>query len=931
LGNGIDSRIDPDDGGGFGEKLLGDVGQDIDEGTEPKTGFEAPRFFGGSVIGRGGAIDPGPGDGDDSAEYGYSLTFELEVEENICGDLDSAGPEKDSATDWSEFTNSHIIACTNEGLAAALDKGDISKLAGYDKINSPGDYTESIVPMTNFGQPSKSPTDGKTKQVHNVSVVLPPDSTYVSVHSLTCIDLQAVNGKYGTSFSDQYQVLSYSSEVLMSSGQTVSNKMKNYSKLEEFSSIDISFSEVEDLPNPIKEFATSTDSSGDVSFVFDFDQEAALKSMPLGSLLNKPLAQSVKNDILSRLTISSMEVQRNEIKDSILESKYGSAPVLVASSAQPTAHALLETSTREVRVGRNMSGKMLGSIGEINLQGTREIRNFTGNDKAPEGGAYTYTIKILTADVLSAYLREKLIDLQRAISVTTSWLAEVSAPEHSDTLRGTFSYAGSQKLRRKYQSAPNPMHASLATYAHILGDIFCVSSPGKIMNSLAPIIDSTTGSPTGAQKIISSMEDLASKMMQLLGDKISYGQSNMGEVATTAGSGQSGVHVFERTFDNQILDRTDVSNIGTGYSYLGAGAGSTQAGVKTISHNNYVSRTQDELSYFSEKEKISAPTEWSDLEISPAQISSLTDMSKTMSSYLTPSSVDVGKKESFDLSTAAAMWDNDISANASVALNAANSGLTLETDSHLALLGELGITCRTDHDKAVENDSTGTFPVDSSAMSPFATSDAFTATNIDVDDLSTKQYSISTATLAAARALYPALVSAEAGVQCGAKLSLLNIAAPESTIVNNNSAVLADLPLQLKSAISSTSIDTKQDFLSEPLFSSSPKADMSLGAIGQIETLSYARDSNGNLSPQWKLLTPYRLNQAKNISLRCRIVGYTNSEFGIRSFAGTQHGINDAHFVLAGNDLASSRSRPSARIMAMPSATPTNQRSRNGY
>jgi hypothetical protein len=174
-------------------------------------------------------------------------------------------------------------------------------------------------------------------------------------------------------------------------------------------------------------------------------------------------------------------------------------------------------------------------------------------------------------------------------------------------------------------------------------------------------------------------------------------------------------------------------------------------------------------------------------------------------------------------------------------------------------------------------------------------------------------------------------VSAEAGVQCGAKLSLLNIAAPESTIANNNSAVLADLPLQLKSAISSTSIDTKQDFLSEPLFSSSPKADMSLGAIGQIETLSYARDSNGNLSPQWKLLTPYRLNQAKNISLRCRIVGYTNSEFGIRSFAGTQHGINDAHFVLTGNDLASSRSQPSARIMAMPSATPTKQRSRNGY
>jgi len=896
LANGIDSRIDPDDGGGFGEKLLGDIGQDIDEGTEPKTGFESPGFFGGSVIGGGGAIDPGPDDEDDGAEYGYSLTFELDVEEILCGDAGAdIGPAFDGA--YGEFTNAHFIVCTNEKLSDKLIQGDIGAIVGFKVINSPGDYVEEIRPITNIGPTIKDPF-GNKKQTCSMTFTIPEDSTYASVHSFTCIDLAAVNAAYGTNFSERRRVLDHSHDVLMVRGKTpkkasagdksISNiKIKNYGDLNRISSVDTSLTPVPDdqISNPFMEFGISKNIDGTANFVFDFDVVSALKSTSFGSIFLKSSSPSVKNDILSNARIISMELCRERV-DGVYEGK----KEVIARSSQPNNSSLLQEKTYKLRERTDMEGLTMGAISELNMRGSYNIRTFSGIDYSlPVGGKYKYTAKVLMTDAIGDYLKKKLSRLDLACQQAKRWQEEISPPEYSESTRQSFSYSGTRAINRKYQNTTTPIEKSLATYAEIAGDVFGADSSRNIIDVAFPMVNSITGGTKGTQAVVDAMESLLGKMHDLLGESVSQVTSEK-----KMSSMGAGVAEFEKTFDESLDTNADS---GTGYSYIGGDVRST--GVKVITPGAYNERVDFELSSFSDSEEVLSQATFGDMNVSKSKVSSLTSLATTKNSYLTPVLVSV-EGETSNVSSKENRWNKSLVSGVVDKLRSHNDkskGFSMDS------LASIGITCEKITGKKRKG---GTFQSDSKDHGAiFSESDKFVSESTEEIDSCDQETSLPGATSEITKLLSPLLAANNTESRQGEmRLNVFDVT-KRNTIQNSSISSLSSLPLQLKSVFLSRSPDIKNNFLDS---SNEAVYDINCNSIVRIEVLSYEEDSMGNSLPKWNILTASRLGQAKNRSLRCRMVRYTNSSLGIDQKLNLGSNMFDSQFVIGGEGISKSRS-----------------------
>ena len=903
----------------MGFNTLADVGKDIEEGTEPKTGFETPGFVGGSVIGGGTAYDPGPGVGDTgtdtSGDLMVDVTFELDVEENPCGDVeaDIASTDVELETGYPEFTNAHIIVCTNQSLTDLLNEGDLSALTSFKKINSPGDYTESIISMSNFGSLSKSPIDGKDKKVHSLSVSLPENSKYICVHSFTCIDLMEANKKYGTDFSDRYKVLDHSSEVLMMGGETISKasigsntisniKIKDYNKLSKLSSIDISIvpTSSEIISNPIKEFAASKNGDETVSFVFDLDVAAALKSSSLGSIFFNGISMEAKNEIISEATIISLDVVRKRI-DVPYDSEQSSEEV-IASSFQKTKGSLLLPNTKKINDREEVDSVSTGYIAEMNMQGADDIRTFSGSDfLVPQSGKYEYTVKLVLRDAIAIYLRKKMHKFGVKIRMAEQWLQEMSNPKYSDELRGTFSYLASRDVRRGYGTQNTPMQKALSFYSEIAGDVFGIIDSKSVIDIAFPMINSTTGSPSGAQAVVDAMKSLQNKMFNMLGGTIQSGQTTS-EIGPFSGFGSptKGFLEFERTFDKDLLDMT--GPVSTGYSYLRAPA--ENKGVAIVSAEEYNSRVALELDSLSTGMAIISETALPDTILSDSKVSAISNLSTTVSTYLTPSSVKIGGDmiRISDTNTKGSTFTSDSASGIIEGLRAHKKNINKDSSSSIGLLSGLGITCELIGKQKTKG---GTFAVDSlDHGSIFSESDNFTSKNIEIDELKIEKLEeILTDQIAAS--LSPIINNGSQDSSQGQMdLNLFDVSSSESVAENMNVSELSGLPNQIKSVFLSNSENIKQNFLSDP---SEALFDIKCNSVAQIEVLTYKVDENGNMESNWVLLTPFRINQAKNKSLRCRIKNYSNSSLGVGQKTDLEAPIFNDQFVLGGKNISSPR------------------------
>ena len=654
----IDDYMNPDGAaGGITFGALNSIDLLIDKGTEPQTGFETPGFFGGSVIGGGTAYDPGPGGGDTgtdtSGDLMVDVTYELDVEENPCGDVDTGSVDGAEESDWTDSTNTHIVVCTNEELSDKLIKGEIGALSEFKAINSPGDYTESIVSMANFGPVSKSPIDGKGRRTHNVSVSLPAGSSYVSAHSFTCIDLMATNKKYGTDFSDQYKVLSHSHEVLIAGGETISRasvgnetisniKMKDYNKLSQLSSSDISLGPVssEVIPSPVKEFAVSKNNDGTASFVFDLDVIAALKSSYFGSIFSRNITTGVRNDIIRESEIINMDIIRKRVD--IISNSEQSSEEVIASSSQRSANRLLTPATKSINDREEIGSIILGTISEMNMQSGNGIRTFTGKDNSvPEEGKFEYTVKLTLKDAVTTYLRRKLSSLGAEIKKSEIWLYEMSKEENMDLHRKTFSYVASRDITKRYGNKNTPIEESLTVYSEIIGEIFGNFDSKSVIDITFPMVNSVTGSPASTRGVIDAMKYLQNKMNNLLKDSIQTGQRTSERTPGSFsgfGSPSKGILNFEVAFADNLLDMRGSTS--TGYDYIPAS--SDNSGIVILSAKEYEERIASELSSISDNKTIVTSDIIGDSNISASKMSSIANLSTTMSSYLTPTSINIG-------------------------------------------------------------------------------------------------------------------------------------------------------------------------------------------------------------------------------------------------------------------------------------------------
>jgi len=772
---------------------------------------------------------------------------------------------------------------------------------------------ETIPFLGNDGTISKQPSSGERTKTFSMSFSIPSTAKSAYAISYNYLDLEETNQRLGTNFTKKKRILAGSLTPIISSGKVISKttlrrssgeskiapdiRIKDYSSLKSLV-VDTSLVPLsaEETLSPIREFSATQDASGNVSFIFDLDMISALKQTSFGSIFTREIAPAVKSQILLNAKILSMEVIRNRV--GTLEK-----PVVVATASQKGNRSLLKPYKQKIRDRENMvDASTVGTVFEMNMQGPSDIRTFSGTDYSlPTDGKYSYTVKISMSDAIAIYLRAKLGELKSAAKDAADWSEEVSGQNYSNSSRSSFSYIGSRAIRKKYKNKNTPIENALSVYSEIAGDVFAATTSTNIIDMAYPMINSVTGSPKGTSFVATMIRSLENNMTNLLGDQISTSQPSTETGRQPSGASPKATPPeFEKTFDaaDQLID---ASQSGTGYVFISRPP--SNSGVNVISKRDYESRLDAEVSAYSDGETVSKPPELIDNTIlSDAKISSLVNISKSLPTYLTPSSV-VTPDAVFDL-VSTNKWDKEISQSAVESLRKYKSGTLTTEGFSLQLLGVLGITCEILGRKVRTGSAGGTFAVDSDDQGAiFSTTDDFTSKNIEESDVKCADESEIEPTNDIADALLPALEAGPETSAAGLDLSLFDNTSDEGMLKNLNLKTIRSLPLQIKCLFLSNSTDTKQNWLESNIES----LDISFNSIGRIETLFYGKDSNGNAISEWKPLTQLKLNQAADNSIRCRIKNYSNSELGIGQSDDIAAPIMNSQFVIGGKNISKNR------------------------
>ena len=755
---------------------------------------------------------------------------------------------------FDESDQFHSVVCFNPELTIELNKGN------YDALDNaaPEDYILQKYSYSSRKKISGPPTSWQPQGNFSISFSVPPEkSSYVCIHAFRCTDLQALNKRIGTNYKGQVRVKSHSSEVLVSAGSVSSNKVRDFSSIDALANIDTSLvpmstTSLEAL-SPIKEFSVSINAepaaeTGDKtsSFIFDLDIENVLARSPLGSIFSRPLSSGVRGEILSMAQILSMEMVRKRI-----DIPNGEEKKILSSSQKNTGSPLKQTVSSN-RERNNVDGTILGSISETNTQSATNLRTFTGKDlslpSSDSDGEYEYKIKLRVKDGIVSYLSKKLSTLESSVNTARSWSNDISFGRPVNNSK---------------------IFAAIANYSEIAGEVFGVASSKKIVDTIFPMIGSSTGDLATIESVISAMESLVNKMNNLLGAHIPPRQGNTGKGKTAGyGKGAKGIIEIEKTFSNETLK---VSDSDAGYVFIESK--NTNFGVNTITRTGLQGRFDRELDAFSDSKSPSVPSDIAEAGIlSDTKVSALTDLSSTSTSYLTPSSV-VVDGQSIDVSSATAKWDPEQSSGVVDTIRDRKQTMAASLKS----LSAFGITCEVFGAKQRKKEGSGTFAVDSAndMQKIFEETDGFTSKNIEPDLNSRTEEKETEATNDITSAISPSVIGTPSiNDQPGMQLSSFDPSSTDSLVKDLGLSDIQRLPLQIKSLMLSRSPNTKKNWLDDD--NSSLVTDLGFN-IAQIEVLSYGDGK----TPQWKTLTPSIFSRSKDRTLRCRIKNYSNSNLGI--------------------------------------------------
>ena len=672
-------------------------------------------------------------------------------------------------------------------------------------------------------------------------------------------------------------------------------RIKDFGSLKRIANVNVSPTSLqpEKELNPINQFAISREDDGTLGFIFGLDVTAALKNSALGSVFSKIKSTGIRKEIVSNAIISSMEVVRI--------TKEGKKEV-IASSAQKGSAKLLEENIKTNRVRTQEEGKLLGSISEINM-GIDDIRTFSGKDLSPlyEDGV-TYVVKVEMADAVAIYLKSKLNTLNKAISRAESFSAKVESSKYSDNSRKTFSYNGSRAIKKEFKTRSTPIESALPLLAEIAGDIFGQYSPSEIIDICYPMVNSVTGNSQGIESVISAMKSLSFRMGEIIGDKINLNSLHRVEKTASPGFGTSKNPLIQIEKE-YVSDLYKSNEIGTGNVFIKGESGGM--GVNIVSKSDYENRIMDEIKTYSDSTKVALPSEIAmDTVISRTKLTRLTNLKSSMSSYLTPASVNIDGEVAIGLSSVGDLFNESATATAVESLNAKKSGQIHTEFLSGKLLSALGITCEIfGSNKSGPNAAgAGTFPVDDDEVGVLPSDNKFSFQNIE-EQVDVGSTGPSKEAEEISKSLAPTLtLNLDSSLQGGTDFEDFDLSKDGNILGTLSVSDVDSLPIPLKSLFLSKSKDTKKNWLADE--DSSNSFELSCKSIARIEVLSYEKDSNGNMSPKWKTLTASRLKQVGERSLRCRVVNYSNPQLGIEN-ANTP--ILNSQFVIAGDKISSIR------------------------
>jgi hypothetical protein len=372
---------------------------------------------------------------------------------------------------------------------------------------------------------------------------------------------------------------------------------------------------------------------------------------------------------------------------------------------------------------------------------------------------------------------------------------------------------------------------------------------------------------------------------------------------------------LERTFGDTLFAGNSVD---IGYTYVDASK--NIYGINKMSANSYEARISSELALFSDK-KIIDDIAVDEMVLSDEKISALTNLvAPSATSLLSPSSVTIKTGQTTEKILAASILSNGTTADTVMNTFRSRQGTSnAGTSSRADLLAELGITCEILGKKRINKNTGGTFAVDDGEKGPFESTDRFVSKNIEPEtgrDLDRANE----VSLQILRVLSPVLLEESQSA------SLLEVASDSCKTVLNSMSVkeINDLPLSIKSALlpeSSSTIlslsETNGDSACATTDntgvsvaeSSIPISDWLAGSISRIEVLSYGRDANENIVPQWKTLTSTRLDRAGDRSFRCRVTDYSNPALGLGQKSGWSVSIFNKEFIIEGSDISKKPTR----------------------
>ena len=383
-------------------------------------------------------------------------------------------------------------------------------------------------------------------------------------------------------------------------------------------SIELHQSQNNDNTSYVSDFYLARNASGHAAAIFSVDYFNFLADRSRYGNLFRQAPSEIKDQILARCEILSLEIKRTRVKSKTAANRLESTAQVLDTfsdntSAQPIIKSL-DSSGRLVTLRKYAPPKtytnfsvdvmenetppdgyeMLSSIEELNVDRSRRTRSFAINDTmlGITDGVYRYSAEMRIKDGSYLFLSQKLNELNEAISAMQNYIGIARTPSNYDsrTNRFTRSFINSQ-LNSDTFLIPNSSEGMTASkivksrsdnrkvqvwlgaiikYIELLSFLTGISQESKdrLARTLYCMSSPVTGTPEMLEEMVELMQSLQSQVMSLVhGQKARHTRDQSDAYQPSRATETLSINaLFSETFDSNVLRST-------GFDYFGSANG----------------------------------------------------------------------------------------------------------------------------------------------------------------------------------------------------------------------------------------------------------------------------------------------------------------------------------------------------------------------